>query len=143
MFDTTFEDVSKLINSWKPKRRYSRESQYRDDLLAYLREELNKPSPWGQSRRKHKIQKESGRSLADIAIDDKIGIELKYNLDTLRKADSLFGQIERYSRNYRDVIVLLCGKTDEDKINYFESKLSSLKPRGDLFYEQRIKIFNK
>ena len=144
MFDSTFEDVVKFINSWKPKRGFTKETQYRDDLLAYLRNVLNKPSPWDFGPgKKHKILKETGRSLADIGIDDNIGIELKYNMNTKAKADRLFGQIESYSRSYRDIIVLLCGQTNENQLSYFESKISNLKPRSDLFYESRIKIIPK
>lgn len=145
MFDTTFDDVIRCISSWIPKRKYSRETQYRDDLLEYLRKELSKPSPWDLGPgKKHKIQKESGRGLADIGIDDKIGIELKYNMNTKAKVDRLFGQIEDYTRSYNDMVILLCGQTNDDRVNYLESKLSSLKSRGDLFREgPRIKIIIK
>ena len=142
MFDTTFEDVSKVVSSWKPKKKHTRETHYRDDLVAYLRTELNKPSPWDFGPgRKYKIQKESGRGLADIAVDDNVGIELKYNMNTKAKVDRLFGQIEDYIKSYSDMIIVLCGQTDEDRIDYLESKIGSLKREGTLLREgPRIKI---
>jgi len=144
MFDTTFEDVIKIIESWKPKRGHKREAHYRDDLLEYLRTELNKTSPYDFGpRKKRVVQKETGPAVVDIAVEGKIGIELKYNLNTAQGVRDLFGQIETYSRTYRDIIVCFCGKINEDKINDFELKLKSLKPRSTLMYEQRIKIFKK
>jgi hypothetical protein len=102
MFDTTFDDVVNCINSWKPGSKLARETQYRDDLISHFRNELNKPSPYQfWPGKNYKIQKEKGRSLADIGINDKVGIELKYNMDSKAKADRLFGQIESYSKSYR------------------------------------------
>ena len=82
-----FDDVFQTISDWNPKAEYSTESKYRDDLIAFLRENLNPEndvysSPiWGfDSSRHHFLKKEAGRSLADIGIDDEIGIELKRNL---------------------------------------------------------------
>ena len=79
-----FDTVLQTIKDWNPQAEYSTESKYRDDLLAFLRKKLNRSgsgafsSPiWGfDSSGQHFIKKEAGRSLADIAIDDEIGIEL-------------------------------------------------------------------
>jgi len=83
MFDTLFSDVVTLVEKWKPKNLTS-EAKYRDDLLDYLRKNLNKEDDlWGSSK-KVSIRKESGRHLADIGIDNKVGVELKYNLNCAR-----------------------------------------------------------
>jgi len=108
---------------WEPRKEYSREEEYRDDLLEFLRINLNR-SNWLGASQYHSIQKESGRHLADIGIDRKVGIELKRNLKTKAEADRLVGQVKGYLREYYEgVIIVLCGSVDGDKLNYLTDLL--------------------
>ena len=99
MATSLFDNVLQIINDWNPKAEYSKESKYRDDLLTVLRKNLNQSendvysSPiWGfDSSRHHFLKKEAGRSLADIGIDDEIGIELKRNLKRKSQINRLIG----------------------------------------------------
>lgn len=45
MFDSLYSEVISAINRWQPKRKYNNELQYRDDLMEFLREELNEWQP--------------------------------------------------------------------------------------------------
>jgi len=42
MIGGLFENVVRAINTWKPSKKYGKEAGYRDDLMDYLRCELNK-----------------------------------------------------------------------------------------------------
>ncbi len=39
-----FDDVLQTISDWNPKAEYSTENKYRNDLLSFLRENLNSGS---------------------------------------------------------------------------------------------------
>jgi DNA polymerase/3'-5' exonuclease PolX len=116
MFGQLFNEVLDLVESWEPKEKYPNEDKYRNDLMAFLREELNKPSLLSAPQAL-KIRKESGRALADIAINEKIGIELKKDLKTQSQVDRLVGQIRRYKKGYEDVIIVLVGKTSDEALD--------------------------
>lgn len=59
---------------------------------------------------RHRIRVESGRYLADVGIDEKIGIELKRNLRSQSQLDRLIGQIIRFMRSYDYITVVLWGR---------------------------------
>lgn len=42
----TFDDTVSAINKWQPPEHYSDELQYRDDLLKYLKKEMNSTAPY-------------------------------------------------------------------------------------------------
>ena len=120
MFESTFGTVFRLVNEWVPKKRYMKEEGYRNDLYNYLRENLKKRGTdifgLGASER-YVIKKEAGRHLADIGINDEVGIELKLNFKKQSQLDRLVGQIKRFLQSYRYVIVVLCGELDEGKVD--------------------------
>ena len=140
MFSTLFNDVVKAVDKWSPKGCTS-EAQYRDDLMAYLRKNLAKEDLFG-NKENVSIRKESGRHLADIGINNKVGVELKYNLDMKAKVDRLFGQIDDYLKGYESVVIVLCGKTTEDHLDYLEEKVRNL-PSKDVFSSNEVKIIVK
>ena len=79
-----FEDVLQTISDWNLRVEYFTYSKYRDELIAVLRKKLNHSGSAAFSSAiwvlyhsgYHFIKKKAGRSLADIGIDDEIGIEL-------------------------------------------------------------------
>ena len=141
MSEYFFSRVLNIIEDWMPKKKYRREAAYRDDLMAFIRKELKRGSIWGPSK-KHRIRKETGRHLADIGIDGKIGIELKYNLNSKAKVDRLFGQVDDYLRGYDEMIIVLCGKTSEDSLDYLEEKIRNM-PSRDMFSSTQVEIVVK
>jgi len=118
-----------------------------------LRKKLNRSgsgafsSPiWGfDSSGQHFIKKEAGRSLADIGIDDEIGIELKLNLKRKSQINRLVGQVVDYLRGYSYVIIVLCGHTEQDAVDVLKLNLkrivrSSSSPFGQ---EKLVRIVSK
>ena len=49
-----------------------------------------------RTTRTHPVKKESGRHLADIGIDEDIGVELKLNLRSKAQMDRLEGQASKW-----------------------------------------------
>lgn len=139
MFDSVYPKILSLVEKWSPKK-FSKETEYRDDLLKYLRNNMNQKDPFGITG-EVSIRKESGRSLADIGVERRVGIELKYNVNTKSKVDRLFGQMDDYLKEYENMIVVLCGKTSEESLDYLNEKVRRM-PR-DLFSQKEIKIIIK
>jgi len=76
MFLNLFDECVSIIGRWNPKKEYSKETEYRDDLMNFLNSELNKPTMFGN--RNIQLVKEASRSLCDIGVGNrKVGIELK------------------------------------------------------------------
>ena len=115
--DEVFEAVYNAIKEWQPKQKYNSESEYHEDLFQFLSSRAKKYPP----------QKESGRHLADIGIGDRVGIELKKDLHSKAEADRLIGQLTSFLRDYKyGVIVVVCGKTDLNTLNYVKAKKPTL-----------------
>jgi len=147
MLSGTSERVSRIVREWHPKKEYRSEAGYRDELLTFIRKELKKGTMWGPPER-HRIRKESGRHLADIGIDEKIGIELKRNLNSQSSLDRLIGQIRRFMRSYGYIIVVLCGEVnegilDELKIEFKEYLPSTVWRPETVIEETVIEIVGK
>lgn len=126
-----FYDVLETISNWTPKSNYPTEHKYRDDLITFLRKTINsEPLPpqsaiWGiEHSGHHFIKKESGRSLADIGIDDEIGIELKRNLRHKSQINRLVGQVVDYLNGYSYVIIVLCGYTERAAVEVLRHNLT-------------------
>lgn len=129
MFGGTFDQVLRVIEEWHPRKAYRSEAGYRNDLIAFIRKEITRGGIWGAPER-HLIQKESGRHLADIGIDNEIGIELKRNLKSKKELNRLVGQIEEYKDSYRYIIVVLCGETDIEKLDALRYRYKGYSGRG-------------
>ena len=116
MFESFCDDVLSIIKRWVPKRKYPKESGYRDELMEFIRSELKRGQQdilFGPPRT-HLVKKESGRHLADIGIDEDIGVELKLNLRRKAEMDRLEGQVSGFTREYSCIIVVLCGEVSEE-----------------------------
>lgn len=123
--DILFDDTIQIIMRWTPKQKYSNENQYRAELIDVLRKRLTENvNPFGPPRRVN-ITKEDGRGLCDIAIDRKIGIELKKDLKSKSQIDRLIGQITEYETYYRSLIILLVGNTDKNSLDEFKYRVKS------------------
>jgi len=151
--DSFFYEVLQTIHDWNPQSRYSTERKYRDDLLAFLQQELNhsggsefSSSIWGSDYSgPHFIKKEAGRGLADIGIDDEIGIELKLNLRQKTQINRLVGQVVDYLSAYSCVIIVLCGHTEDEAVGVLKYNLKRIGRSSDSLFGQEkfIKIVSK
>lgn len=153
MESSLFDNVLQTIDDWNPKAEYLTESKYREDLLKFLRKKLNHSendgytSPiWGfDSSRHHFLKKEAGRSLADIGIDDEIGIELKRNLKRKSQTTRLIGQVVDYLNEYSCVIIVLCGPSEQVAVDVLKHNLKRIiRSSASLFgQEKHIRIVSK
>ncbi len=142
------EDVRKIVNNWSPKKKYSKETEYRDDLVEFIRGELNRPQKsflrLFVGTQKHRVKKEAGRVHADIEIDRNIGIELKRNLKGKTEMDRLYGQISEYEREYECIIVVLCGEVREETVEELEYRLEQIDSGwGTVLDEPKVTIVRK
>ncbi len=147
-FDTLFEDSIRTIRSWKPTQKYGDEGKYQKELIDILKKELNErqdPYSLGQKKR-ITISSEAGRGLCDIGINRQIGIELKKDLKKKAQIDRLAGQIMEFKKDYQDLIIVLVGDTDKDKLDLLKDKMSDLSSEGDIFSNRqghRIRVIDK
>ena len=149
MFGNLFGEVVRIIKKWQPKEQYKREEHYRDELIDVLDRELNaKPAPpFALTPKKRiSIRPERGRSMADIAIGRRIGIELKRNLSRKKDVNRCVGQIVDYKSEYADIIVVLVGETKKTKLVELKDAIRNLK--GPTIYyglnrEPRIRVIDK
>lgn len=128
--------LTSLFNKWRP-RNCKIEKDYENSLSSFLHEELEN----------HEIIKQYaiGRFRADLAIDDELIIEIKYNFNTLTKYRSLLGQLAEYKEWGGRVILLLVGKTDPDLKKRLTSYLEKEGLCGSmfLFKEDKVIIYEK
>lgn len=147
-FDALFDDSIRAIRSWKPTQKYNNEGKYQNELIDFLRKELNNrqdPFSLGQKKR-ITISSEAGRGLCDIGINRQIGIELKKDLKKKAQIDRLAGQIMEFKKDYQDLIIVLVGDTDKDKLDLLKDKMSDLSSEGDIFSNRqgnRIRVIDK
>jgi len=156
MFESLCDTLLGIVERWIPKKKYSKELEYRDELMKFIRSELKR----GQRDilfgipEEHSVQKEAGRAHADIEIDRKIGIELKRNLKGKTEMNRLSGQIIDYEGDYSCIIVVLCGEVSEetvDELEYqFEQRyggvgfgLGPQKPRVEIVRKDEVWIKRK
>lgn len=115
--DGVCNEVVEYIEEWVP-RDHDGEKGFQDELKGYLDERLNESgntgthvglggSPGGG----HPVRVEHGKSRADVAVGDEVGIELKYNL-TNNRVYELKGQIDSYKKEFPCVIAVACGLSD-------------------------------
>ena len=92
-----------LIEKWKPGK-LKTEKSFEKSLYEYLHDNLKVLQVTRQYAK--------GRIRADLAIEDKVFIELKRNLNTTSNYQRLIGQISEYKNWNGDVIIVLFGKTE-------------------------------
>lgn len=151
MFESIFNVVVQAVKEWNPKKRYSKEAGYRDDLCEFLRKTLKQKEEGNifglGTSEKNIVQKESGRYLADLAVinSEKIGIELKFNFKTKSQRNRLVGQVKEYFREYTSVIVVLCGDVDTQQLDALRYDLKEYQdPIFSLGQPQKnVKIISK
>src|SRR3989338_578060 len=104
-----FDECVAIIKAWKLKQQYPDEKYYKKELLNLLQEKLNEQTSSMFSQKQHfNIRDESGRSLCDIGINRKVGIELKKGKNgkiPKTEINRLQGQIEDYELDYPEGVI--------------------------------------
>lgn len=130
-----YQEVQDLIEYWVPKEAYGHERKFQSELQEFLDYQLNETGGndslgmnlgGGQD---HVVATERGKSYADIAVDDTVGIELKRDL-TNSQTKKLRGQIEDYLDNYPFVIVCACSINDMDGWRELKNKYEGAQGMG-------------
>jgi len=90
----------------------------------------------------HQITKQYGigRSRADLVIDDRLIIEIKYNLNTSAKYQRLLGQLAEYKEWDGRVVLLLVGKTDPNLRKQLTSYLEKEGLCSSMFLHEEDKV---
>lgn len=140
----TFDDTVSAINKWQPAQHYSDELKYRDDLLKYLKKEMNSTAPYTyMPREKLSVRKQDSAGLCDITVGPRaVGIKMKKDLIGKSDVDRLIGQLVGYKSEYDDLIVVLVGKTDEKVFEYLKLQISTIKDNS-YTAQQRIKLIRR
>lgn len=112
----TGTQVLRIVEDWVPKKAYRKEVRFRDDLMEYLDASLHSGGGFFSNSRAYSIRKERGRSRADIAVDDEVGIELKRAI-TNNKLRRLRDQLHDYMEEYPFTIICACGVKETGKWN--------------------------
>ena len=142
------DEVLSIIKRWTPKKKYTRETEYSDELAEFIRKKL-KESQQGilfGCPEEHYVKREGGRSRADIEVDGRIGIELKRNLKGKTEMNRLMGQLSDYEDEYKCIIVVLCGEVREETVDELRYKLKkkygtvSISDFGFVLQKPRVEI---
>ena len=101
-----YSDVIREIQNWVPSQDYDHESKFQNELKDVLDERLNDAGADSLERnREIPVYRERGRLMADLAVHELVGVEMKRDL-TNSQAKKLRGQIEAYLDNYKFVIIV-------------------------------------
>jgi hypothetical protein len=105
--------IENLIKEWKPKG-CETEKDFKESLFNYLEKKLEGIE----------IIKESGkeRVRVDLAVANKIFIELKKDLKNTGQLQRLLGQLELYSKKLDNIIVVICGEVDKNLLKQLMDK---------------------
>jgi|APHM01.1.fsa_nt_gi hypothetical protein len=108
-----FDDTIREVEAWSPTKDYDHERKFQSELQDWLDEQLNSGGGgmMGGGGQPVPVETEHGKSKADIAVDDTVGIEMKRDLSN-SQTKKLRGQIDDYMGNYNYVIVCACGIKD-------------------------------
>lgn len=113
-------EVVQYIEEWIPERSYRKEHRFQNDLQDYLDSQLNESTGIGgglgmgaNSGNQIPVKREHGTVNADVAVGEKVGIELKRDFTNSNK-HRLSGQITDYLKEYPCVVVVACGLSDTD-----------------------------
>jgi len=111
--------VIEYIEQWVPED-HDDEYGFQNELQSYLDTQLNETGNpdvhvglGGGTGEQYQVKREYGKSNADVAVGDEVGIEMKYDL-TNGQINELRGQIEAYKKEFPCVIAVACGITDID-----------------------------
>ena len=126
--------LTSLFNKWSPHN-CKAEKDYENSLSSFLHEELEAC----EITKQYAI----GRFRADLAIDDRLFIEIKYNFNTLTKYRSLLGQLAEYKEWGGRVILLLVGKTDSDLKKRLTSYLEKEGLCGTYYFKDKVTVYEK
>jgi hypothetical protein len=121
--------VEGLIKEWKPSSCES-EKDYEKSLYTHL----EKGGLEGKITKQYGV----GRSKVDIAVGKDVFVELKKDLKNTGQLQRLIGQLEIYSKDLNNVIIVLCGEVDKNLLKQLIDKVKSYGSWDPLGFDCRI-----
>jgi hypothetical protein len=140
----TYDDTVRAVNRWQPAQHDSDKLTYTDDLLRYLKKEMNSTASYTyMPREKISVLKQEDAKLCDISVALRaVGIKIQKDLTDKSDVERLIAQLVGYKSGYDDLIVVLVGSTDEQAFEYLKIQLSTIKDNS-YSAQQRIKLIRK
>ena len=137
-----YRDVVKIINKWKPRKRQKGEIATYSDIRDFIDDKLN-----SKKRKKISVKAKNNVAKTDISVaNNKVAIEIKYNLNGAGKVRYLVDEIRTQSKLYKEgLIVLLLGKTNKSDMHDIMDGIREVRRnlnRGKV-YKFPIKIIEK
>lgn len=142
------DEVLTYIEEWVPDD-HSNEYGFQEELREYLDVQLNESGnsrgPVGlgdEMRDQFPVRKEYGKSQADVAVGDTVGIEMKHNL-TNGRINELSGQIRKYKKEFPCVVVVACGIDHIGGWRELQNEYSGVSTVGMQMNEGKVHFIHK
>lgn len=121
------DKIERLIRDWKPEGCRTK-GDYERSLSRWLKEHL---------REKEIMRKVTiGKTKVDLAIGGTIFIQIRKDLQNQGKLERLVTQIDGYSKNLKNLILILCGEVDKNLVRQVRRK-------GLSFFEFNLRVVEK
>lgn len=142
------EEVVTHIEAWVPND-HDDEYGFQNELQEYLDTQLNESSDpdlhvglGGGTGEQYPVRREYGKSQADVAVGDEVGIEMKHNLPNGR-INELRGQIEKYKKEFPCVVAVACGLADVDSWRELQNEYGGVSTVGMQMNESQVHFVHK
>jgi len=127
--------VVEVVEEWKP-RKCTTEKDYEKSLHRFLQEGLEGIDVIPQFG--------SGRVKGDLVVGKRVLIEVKKDLDSTAKLQRLIGQLDLYSSEWRDhVIIVLCGRHDDNLVRQLQERVKKYSPGSFLVGSPEARLIKK
>ncbi|MGD0590748.1 MAG: hypothetical protein ABSA44_08120 [Bacteroidota bacterium] len=126
--------IQQLINDWQPAQ-CKTEKDYETSLYNFLRSSLPGIVVTPQYA--------FGRAKTDIAISDKLAIEIKKDLNDTSEFQRLIGQVVQFKDWKGYFLILLTGKTDNNLRDDLQKKIDDLNNSFGASIDPKITIIDK
>jgi hypothetical protein len=121
------DHVERLIRGWNPEGCLTK-GDYERSLSAWLR---------GHLKEKEIVKKVAiGKMKVDLAIEGTIFIQIRKDLQNQGQLKRLITQIDGYSKNLKNLILILCGEVDKNLVR-------EVRRKGLSFFEFNLRVVEK
>ncbi len=123
----SISEVENLVKAWKP-RGCATEKDFENSLHNYLEKKLKGVEIIKQYAR--------GRTKVDLAIANKIFLELKKDLKNKSQFITLIGQMEDYPKQFDNIMIVICGEADKNLLKRVIDKKKAYD--WDIWFDCRV-----
>ncbi len=121
------DHVERLIREWNPEG-FRTKGDYERSLSAFLKKNLKETEIVGKVT--------IGKMKVDLAIGGTIFIQIRKDLQNQGQLERLITQIDGYSKNLKNLILILCGEVDKNLVRQVRKK-------GISFFEFNLRVVEK